>query len=647
MAESEIDVLGESLLAQARQKTKKAKRRATRFSTALLGIGVGNHFLRQRAQRRAETFMASTGTTLLNNRTNQLNQGIKFWNDHNSMVSKYGATGSTDWEKSYKAEQRKLYKEQELGRTSQLGKDFTSQELEGFNNLVDSKIEDDVAAYRKKMEAFRNFEYFKDDTDTRKRYLQPVQDKIDEGLRIIKGDSNVGGFLLSNLGLKPRADLETVTVDGVDLSLPFGYRDEDRKAIISNIKTNKIFLDNLSSIEATVKYDPFTPEERADLMKVAKSSTPKENHVVVLSAATNYKTYEDTQLGTQTFNIAGNEVAFFDIYKGIVNELGTEGAVAFQEDILTVSKRLQEEFEQKNIEGRVVSADTFVIQAVEEVINDRFSVNGETNNQKSGANIIDKINESFNAQNNVEVYDRDEVINITYGDTSYDTTIGKLVDNFARAVRNPDRTKEDNAVMLGILSQSIDDPLILRDLQNLFDNEYQPYVPPSGTMLPFENRTGRKKKMTFEEMPQEPTESFLTHLKKREGFRNKVYLDSLGKPTAGIGHLLTAEENKTYKVGDVIPDSILDNWLEQDALKAWTAALQQSKDLNVTDLDFIDALASVNFQLGTGWFKIHKNTWKFLKDKRYEEAAKEAADSTWFKQTPVRVKDFQKAIRSL
>ena len=150
MAESDIDVLGESLLAQARQKTKKAKKRATRFSTALLGIGVGNHFLRQRAQRRAETFMASTGTTLLNNRTNQLNQGIKFWNDHNSMVGKYGATGSTDWEKAYRAEQRELYKEQELGRTSQLGKDFTSTELEDFNKLVDSKIEDDVAAYRRK-----------------------------------------------------------------------------------------------------------------------------------------------------------------------------------------------------------------------------------------------------------------------------------------------------------------------------------------------------------------------------------------------------------------------------------------------------------------------------------------------------------------
>ena len=496
MAKSDIDVLGESLLAQARQKTKKAKKRATRFSTALLGIGVGNHFLRQRAQRRAQEFMASTGTTLLNNRTNQLNQGIKFWNDHNRMISQYGVTGSTDWETAYKAQQRKIYKEQELGRTSQLGRDFTSKELEDFYKLVDSKTEDDITAYRKKMEAFRNFEYFKDDADTRKRYLQPVQDKINEGLRIIKGDSNVGGFLLSNLGLKPKADLETVTVDGIDLSLPFGYRDEDRKAIISNIKTNKIFLDNLSSIEATVKYDPFTPEERADLMKVSKSSTPNRTHLVVLSEATNYQTYKDTQLGTQTFNIAGHEVTFFDIYKGIVNELGAKGAVAFQEDILTVSKRLQEEFEQKNVEGRVVAADTFVIQAVEEVINDRFSVNGETKNQKAGVTIVDEITNSYNKQNDVEVYDRDEVINISSGDTSYDTTIGNLVTTFARAVRDPDRTKEDNAVLLGILLESIDNPLLIKDLQNLFDNKYQEYVPPSGTILPFENTTGRKKKMT-------------------------------------------------------------------------------------------------------------------------------------------------------
>ena len=55
----------------------------------------------------------------------------------------------------------------------------------------------------------------------------------------------------------------------------------------------------------------------------------------------------------------------------------------------------------------------------------------------------------------------------------------------------------------------------------------------------------------------EPTESFMEHLKLREGFKENVYLDTLGKPTAGTGHLLTAEEKALYKEGDKIIKNIL------------------------------------------------------------------------------------------
>ena len=36
-------------------------------------------------------------------------------------------------------------------------------------------------------------------------------------------------------------------------------------------------------------------------------------------------------------------------------------------------------------------------------------------------------------------------------------------------------------------------------------------------------------------------------IKKNEGFRNKPYLDSLGHPTIGYGHLITNKEKKTLK----------------------------------------------------------------------------------------------------
>ena len=36
-----------------------------------------------------------------------------------------------------------------------------------------------------------------------------------------------------------------------------------------------------------------------------------------------------------------------------------------------------------------------------------------------------------------------------------------------------------------------------------------------------------------------------------------------------------------------------------------------------------------------------------MTEKKFDEAAKEAANSTWKKQTPVRVADFQKALTEL
>ena len=156
-----------------------------------------------------------------------------------------------------------------------------------------------------------------------------------------------------------------------------------------------------------------------------------------------------------------------------------------------------------------------------------------------------------------------------------------------------------------------------------------------------------KKKIIDRKINIEPTESFLKDVEDREDFRNKVYLDSLGIPTVGFGHKLVGEEKIKYKVGDRVPDNILNEWLVKDSKTAWLGALKQSEDLGIEDLDFIDSLASVNYQLGTSWFKIHKKTWKFLQNKEYAEAAVEAADSDWFKQTPTRVEDFQAAIRNL
>jgi len=131
----------------------------------------------------------------------------------------------------------------------------------------------------------------------------------------------------------------------------------------------------------------------------------------------------------------------------------------------------------------------------------------------------------------------------------------------------------------------------------------------------------------------------------REGRRKDVYLDSVGKPTVGIGHLIVAADG--LKMGDTITDQRIDDLFRKDGANALSAAQTQAAEADITDLAFIPYLASVNFQLGTLWTKTFPNTWKMIVDGKYEDAAKALDGTKWAEQTPVRVRDFQGALRRL
>ena len=153
-----------------------------------------------------------------------------------------------------------------------------------------------------------------------------------------------------------------------------------------------------------------------------------------------------------------------------------------------------------------------------------------------------------------------------------------------------------------------------------------------------------------------PSAKALAHLKDREGFRDKSYSDSLGKLTGGTGHLLSKEEQKLYPKGSKIPEHVTSAWLIKDSAKATKAAIQQAADIGQGENDnFIDALTSVNFQLGTSWHTKFPSAYKALKEGRYDDAKEEilytkkgsSTPSNWAKQTPTRVEDFKQAIEEL
>lgn len=129
-------------------------------------------------------------------------------------------------------------------------------------------------------------------------------------------------------------------------------------------------------------------------------------------------------------------------------------------------------------------------------------------------------------------------------------------------------------------------------------------------------------------------------VKLREGLVLKWYKDTLGKVTGGYGHLQKPTETKLE-----VTQELADKWLDSDLTAARKAAKSQFSQLPIQTQELYDVLVSVNFQLGPKWYLEHKKTWEHMLAGHYFEAAEEAENSTWYRQTPVRVLDLQKALR--
>lgn len=130
-------------------------------------------------------------------------------------------------------------------------------------------------------------------------------------------------------------------------------------------------------------------------------------------------------------------------------------------------------------------------------------------------------------------------------------------------------------------------------------------------------------------------------VKIREGLVLRWYKDTLGKWTGGYGHLRKPGEESL-----VVTQALSDRWLEEDLTSARKAAKSQFSQLPLQSQSLYDVLVSVNFQLGTKWYVNFPKTWGLMLAGKYYEAADEAEDSAWFRQTPVRVRDLQRALRN-
>ena len=84
-------------------------------------------------------------------------------------------------------------------------------------------------------------------------------------------------------------------------------------------------------------------------------------------------------------------------------------------------------------------------------------------------------------------------------------------------------------------------------------------------------------------------------IKKNEGFRNKVYLDSLGYPTIGYGHLITNQEKKTFQTK--FSKKFFTSLFDKDFKKALTA-YKKNVNYKKHSKNTKEVLIEMIFQLG-------------------------------------------------
>jgi lysozyme len=132
-------------------------------------------------------------------------------------------------------------------------------------------------------------------------------------------------------------------------------------------------------------------------------------------------------------------------------------------------------------------------------------------------------------------------------------------------------------------------------------------------------------------------DKLLESVKKHEGYRNKVYLDTLNKRTVGVGHLCVED---FWEDGKEYDEDFLMGILEKDLQSAIDQADDMCKGLTISD-DAKIIIIEMIFQLGgTGVSKFRK-MWQALQQDPpdYAEASVQMLDSRWAKQTPNRAKE--------
>ena len=130
---------------------------------------------------------------------------------------------------------------------------------------------------------------------------------------------------------------------------------------------------------------------------------------------------------------------------------------------------------------------------------------------------------------------------------------------------------------------------------------------------------------------------FREELKQDEGVKNEVYLDHLGLPTCGIGHLITEWDTEyNAEVGTPVAEERVNELFEKDLSVTIGECKHIYQDFDVLPVKVQHIVANMMFNMGRPRLSRFHKMKKAIDNRDWYEAAYEMTDSKWAKQVPNR-----------
>ena len=133
-----------------------------------------------------------------------------------------------------------------------------------------------------------------------------------------------------------------------------------------------------------------------------------------------------------------------------------------------------------------------------------------------------------------------------------------------------------------------------------------------------------------------------------EGIKHDIYLDHLGLPTFGIGHLITSDDPESgQEVGTAVSDERVRQAFEADVVSVIEDCNKLYNDFDELPEEVQQIIANMMFNMGRTRLSKFRGMKRGVDNKDWNAAADEMVDSRWYRQVTNRADRLVQRMRAV